>query len=288
MHARYALIHWLILDFLTFSFQALGRRGIGSPRGGSIYASADSAVHCLQQLLPSLFETSHAATIAWLIRQLHIVFVHFATGMAFYQGLCFGYHLAAVGGLLIFRQDAGQWPRLMQQPLMADSILQFWGKRWHQVSLYWTLHESRLIIFQIFRVRLRLLRHLGTADMTFFAASIRRALPSPAQALSIPREPHHRIQHLLTHARNGHAHHGRRHLAVLPRHPRLPIVRSGHDRRNRLQATHGPTRPWMGRQDLVLDVCRCVRAGACRCVVGIRCGWGEAFAGVDEHLAAGR
>lgn len=154
VHARYALIHWVILDLLTFSFQTLGRRGIGSPRGGSIYASADTVVRCVQQHIPSLFRTAYGPTITWLIRQLHIVFIHFATGMAFYQGLCFGYHLAALGGLFIFRQDAGQWPRLMNQPLMADSILQFWGKRWHQVSF--PSNSARVVtqrIFQIFRVR---------------------------------------------------------------------------------------------------------------------------------------
>jgi hypothetical protein len=133
IHAQYALGHWLLLDALTFAFHTFGRYGIGSPRGGSIYASAASAVRLVQRNFPALFTSPHAPLLTWLIRQAHIVFVHFCTGMAFYQGLCLGYHLAALGGLALFRQDAGQWPRLMERPLMADSLLQFWGKRWHQV-----------------------------------------------------------------------------------------------------------------------------------------------------------
>lgn len=133
IHARYAFGHWVMLDFLTFAFQTVGRKGIGSPSGGSIYESADSVVRLVQQHVPSLINSSHATTTTWFIRQLHIIFVHFATGMAFYQGLCLGYHLAALGGLGLLRQDAGQWPRLMKAPLAADSLLQFWGKRWHQV-----------------------------------------------------------------------------------------------------------------------------------------------------------
>lgn len=147
VHAKYALAHWLILDALTFAFHTFGRHGIGSPRGGSIYDSATSAVRLIQRHFPSLFTSPHAPVITWLIRQGHIVLVHFATGMAFYQGLCLGYHLAALGGLGLLKQDASQWPRLMDAPLKADSLLQFWGKRWHQIfrvrpSLLATLNFS--------------------------------------------------------------------------------------------------------------------------------------------------
>lgn len=189
VHGRYVLIHWALIDLLTFAFHTLGRRGIGSPRGGSIYAAADSVVACAHQHLPFLFRTSYAPAITWIIRQGHLVLVHFATGIAFYQGLCLGYHLAALGGLVIFRQDAGQWPRLMRQPLMADSLLQFWGKRWHQVSglrlsvsrladpLFADLPGTSSNCWHFFRV---LTSH-------FSSASIRRTFAAATQALSIPR-----------------------------------------------------------------------------------------------------
>ncbi|KAJ9106352.1 hypothetical protein QFC21_001498 [Naganishia friedmannii] len=129
IHFEYALGHYIILDTLTFAFHTLGRRGIGHPRGGSLYASAGPTLEFFHRLFPSM---SYAGWMEWLILQLHLVTVHLAVGMAFYQALCFGYHVAACAGLLVGWGEGGDWQRLMKRPLGADSLVGFWGRRWHQ------------------------------------------------------------------------------------------------------------------------------------------------------------
>ncbi|KAJ9124316.1 hypothetical protein QFC22_001116 [Naganishia vaughanmartiniae] len=132
IHLRYLIAHYIILDTLTFGFHTLGRHGIGHPRGGSLYASAKPTLEFFHHFFPSLAPSSWAE---WMILQAHIIIVHLAVGMAFYQGLCFGYHVAACVGLLVGWGNGGDWQRLMKRPLGADSLVGFWGRRWHQVSL---------------------------------------------------------------------------------------------------------------------------------------------------------
>lgn len=126
-----------------------------------------------------------------------------------------------------------------------------------------------------------------TLIVQLVAASIRRTLPPPPRTLPLARIPAHRVLHLLTHARDGHAHHGRDHLPGLPSHALLPPLRARDDGRNRVQAAHGPSGARLAWQDLVLDVCDrlCARVG--RCVAWLWRGRGAAVARVDEPVATG-
>ena len=42
------------------------------------------------------------------------------------------YQLLALIGQLVFGQSLAQWPRIANRPWLAESVTEFWGKRWHQ------------------------------------------------------------------------------------------------------------------------------------------------------------
>lgn len=54
--------------------------------------------------------------------------------------LCLGYHVMAFIGVAVLGESSSEWPRLMNQPWRSTSLLEFWGKRWHQVDIERAFH----------------------------------------------------------------------------------------------------------------------------------------------------
>ena len=96
----------------------------------------DASQYIIQYVCPSvknpeggsLFDPSHGAVRS-------IALAAFATawgGMWVYAIIDTTYHAATLGGRILFRQHAAQWPPLMHRPWMSTSIREFWSYRWHQ------------------------------------------------------------------------------------------------------------------------------------------------------------
>lgn len=119
-------------------------------------------------------------------------------------------------------------------------------------------------------------------------ASLRCPFSPPAIPVSIPRQPTHRIQHLLSHARDGNAHHGWHYLAKLSSHASLSPLWPRYDGRDCVQETDGQAGSRVGRSDMVLDFRHrlCARIG--RCLARVRRRWCTPVTGMDESMAADR
>lgn len=108
--------NFLIMDFVLAVFKLMP--GLGTPAGGSIYYSE----------LP-------------LIPRYAVAF-----GISIISGfvLLSGFDVLADGGALIgvglLGQSPSQWPPILKNPWGAQSLHEFWGRRWHQ-----TLREPFLV-----------------------------------------------------------------------------------------------------------------------------------------------
>lgn len=99
---------YLVVDFVIAIIQQLP--GIGSTAGGSLFSSS----------LPSI------------PRYLFSTFILFFSGAAMSAGFESLYSLGTLIGVGIFGQSPTAWPPLTSNPFAADSIGDFWARRWHQ------------------------------------------------------------------------------------------------------------------------------------------------------------
>jgi hypothetical protein len=68
-----------------------------------------------------------------LLRSFKSTALTFCTGICIYTGINTIYHLFTVLGVLFLGQGPSDWPVLFNSPLSATSLVDFWGKRWHQL-----------------------------------------------------------------------------------------------------------------------------------------------------------
>lgn len=109
--------NYLILDLCLVVFKSFP--GIGTPLGGSIYLSG----------LP-LF---HRHTVALLLS----IF----SGFTLISGFNVLNGAATLAGVGLLRQSPTQWPPIIDNPWAADSLHDFWTRRWHQ-----TLRRTFLVL----------------------------------------------------------------------------------------------------------------------------------------------
>jgi len=219
-HAIHSAFHFFIFDTMLALLWKFG---------GSTIANATGTPNALQAFVDRtsfvLFPRS-ASPIRVPTLAVEIV-VELSLAAAIWQAISSAYH--ALAALLV---GAGLWEvqswevDLFDAPWKADSILDLWGRRWHQ----------------IFRVSLPLPRSLRPS---LIAASLPALIGAHAQS---PAPAHHAIPYpparLLFFRRNARVRADRDEAYSQPDHPcvLLRLVRHRRGTRGGLQANHGQTR----------------------------------------------
>lgn len=116
-HLKGFIAHYLFYDVSSYLVQKVEPDGFGSFRGGDVgvFAKSIASGHSSPAVVEQLIRSSLTFAVGWLV----------------YHGICLLWHVCALGGIVI--GHAGEeYPKLMDQPLLSDSMLDFW-KRWHQL-----------------------------------------------------------------------------------------------------------------------------------------------------------
>ncbi|KAK2463446.1 hypothetical protein APHAL10511_004532 [Amanita phalloides] len=100
----------LAFDFVHFSVQFFDP-GFALPTGASIYDMS----------LPPI------------PRYLRSSMICFLAGLTFWSAIQMLYHVGTLVGILVLQQHPSQWPPVFGNPLLADSLSDYWAKRWHQL-----------------------------------------------------------------------------------------------------------------------------------------------------------
>ena len=104
-------VHLFLFDVSHYCVQSFAPSTIGSPRGGSIFDPS----------LPPAYRYSRSSIITVM------------SALVIYCAIQIGYHLAALIGILVFRQHLSLWPPAFKSPWLSTSLTQFWAQRWHQL-----------------------------------------------------------------------------------------------------------------------------------------------------------
>ncbi|KAF8909136.1 hypothetical protein CPB85DRAFT_1376266 [Mucidula mucida] len=59
--------------------------------------------------------------------------IHIATGFLFLSGFKLGYQFFALIAVGVFRNSPADWPPVIDQPWISESMHELWAKRWHQL-----------------------------------------------------------------------------------------------------------------------------------------------------------
>lgn len=102
----------LICDTLHYTIQALSPDTFGSPRGGTIF-------------------DPHLPPVT---RYLRSTFISALSGATIYFSLTMEYYLVTLLAFAIpgVNHDPAYWPPFSEGPWKATSLVDFWGKKWHQ------------------------------------------------------------------------------------------------------------------------------------------------------------
>jgi hypothetical protein len=123
-HAALAVFHFAVLDILITLIRTLGWDTVG--RSDPPPNAIDRFVHHTT----FIFAPTDSAIPSWLI----LFMAQLAVGVGVWQGLVAAYHtfgLVAVGSGLY---DVAAWEiDLFNRPWASDSLIDFWGRGWHQL-----------------------------------------------------------------------------------------------------------------------------------------------------------
>ncbi|KAI0004594.1 membrane bound O-acyl transferase family-domain-containing protein [Russula compacta] len=103
------LVGFLILDVVEALIKQVP--GVGEPTGGSIFFSA----------------------LPLSVRYLVSTAIHTFTGIALVAGFSMVYDLITLFAVAVLGHSPSSWPPVMEQPWAAQSLHEFWAKRWHQL-----------------------------------------------------------------------------------------------------------------------------------------------------------
>lgn len=103
------LVSFLILDIVEATIKQVP--GVGDPSGGSIF-------------FPNLPPPT---------RYLVSTTIHVLTGIALVSGFYMVYDLITFLAVAVLGHSPSSWPPVMDNPWAAQSLHEFWAKRWHQL-----------------------------------------------------------------------------------------------------------------------------------------------------------
>ncbi|KAF8272193.1 hypothetical protein EI94DRAFT_1769939 [Lactarius quietus] len=103
------LVNYLILDLVESAIKLIP--GVGDPFGGSIFFA--------HLPLPTRYVVS--------------TIIHVLTGIAFVAGFGMVYDLITLFAVALLSHSPSSWPPVMDNPWAAQSLHEFWAKRWHQL-----------------------------------------------------------------------------------------------------------------------------------------------------------
>lgn len=105
-----AAIHAFICGTSHRALRSFSPVGLGSISGGSIFDE----------------------TLPFHVRYLRATIISLLGSSAIYAFLQMNYDLCTIVGILVLGQDPAQWPPGFDSPWRSTSMVQFWGRRWHQ------------------------------------------------------------------------------------------------------------------------------------------------------------
>ena len=105
------LVHFFWVDILHYCVQSFAPSTIGSPRGGTIFDPS----------LPLAHRYSRSSIITFMM------------SLVTYCALQTGHDVAALIGIVVFRQHLSLWPPLFKSPFLSTSVTKFWAQQWHQL-----------------------------------------------------------------------------------------------------------------------------------------------------------
>ncbi|KAI9510608.1 hypothetical protein F5148DRAFT_555965 [Russula earlei] len=103
------LVGFLILDAVDAAVKLVP--GVGDPTGGSIFF----------------------ADLPPLTRYLVSTAIHVLTGIGLVAGFSMVYDLITLFAVAVLGHSPSSWPPVMDRPWAAQSLHEFWAKRWHQL-----------------------------------------------------------------------------------------------------------------------------------------------------------
>ena len=126
-HAWRAYFHYVILDVLRNLIQHFGATTIGSPTGGTNVVQSFLADNKFV-FLPRLYRVP---VPDWVVESAAV----WCMSGGLWHGLSLVYHFGALVTVGSGLWEPESWEAdLFDAPWKADSVMQLWGNRWHQVS----------------------------------------------------------------------------------------------------------------------------------------------------------
>ncbi|KAJ3800697.1 membrane bound O-acyl transferase family-domain-containing protein [Lentinula aff. detonsa] len=120
--------HVLVFDFLHYLVQRFGPGTFGTIFGGSIF----------DESLPPL------------IRFCRSTFISFLCGLVVHCAIQIAYDFCTLIGVVVLRQLPAQWPPIFDEPWRADSLSDFWAKRWHQLFRHFFIGLGWVPLYYVF------------------------------------------------------------------------------------------------------------------------------------------
>ncbi|KAH7873903.1 membrane bound O-acyl transferase family-domain-containing protein [Lentinula edodes] len=120
--------HIPVFDLLHYSVQRFGPGTFATTSGGSIFDES----------------------VPPLIRYSRSTFLSLLSGLVVYCAIEIAYDFCTLIGIVVLRQSPTQWPPIFDEPWRADSLSDFWAKRWHQLFRHFFIGLGWIPLYHVF------------------------------------------------------------------------------------------------------------------------------------------